>query len=102
LLGSMTGSPILLSQKEVLPFFVDLSIFFLRFVLDPFDLTSLEGHHIAANLLLNGGCDIGVLAQELFSILTPLAQAIITDGKPRPALLHQPHLQTKIDQATLA
>src|SRR5579871_7071628 len=57
---------------------------------------------ILADLLIDSRGHIRVLAQILFGILAALAQTNIAHGEPCAALLDNAHLQTQVDQATLA
>src|SRR5438270_12412459 len=70
--------------------------------LNAVEFCGLKGDDIAANLLFKGRGDIAVLAQELLGVLTALAEANIANGEPCTALLYQTHLQTEVDEASLA
>src|SRR5437773_1213095 len=66
------------------------------------NLSSLEGGHVATNLLFNSRGDISVLTQKFFRVLSPLAKANIANIEPGTALFEETHLQTEINETTFA
>src|SRR5919201_232007 len=59
----------------------------------------LEVPHVPADLALDLIADRGVLAQELFGVLAPLAQPCLAEGEEGAALFDQAHLHAHVDDA---